>query len=89
MPTDGCFVYMHIIIINSKLRSVEQDSVPYMMKVIHRADMNRVLRSSHPPKPNLAKAELKVLAEIRKDSTRIVLTADKGVAMVVMDKKIT
>ena len=36
MPTVGCSVYMHmpIIIINSKLRSAEQDSVPYMMKVI-------------------------------------------------------
>ena len=34
MPTDGCSVCMPIIIINSKLRGAEQDSVPYMMKVI-------------------------------------------------------
>ena len=34
MPTDGCSVHMHIIITNSKLRGVEQDSAPYMMKVI-------------------------------------------------------
>ena len=33
MPTDGCSVHMPIII-NSKLRGAEQDSVPYMMKVI-------------------------------------------------------
>ena len=34
MPTDGCSVCMPIIIINCKLRGAEQDSVPYMMKVI-------------------------------------------------------
>ena len=39
-----------------------------------RADINRVLRSSH-PQPNLTKGELKALTEVRKDSNRIVLTA--------------
>ena len=34
MPTEGCSVHMPIIITNFKLRGVEQDSVPYMMKVI-------------------------------------------------------
>ena len=34
MPTDGHSVHMPIIIINSRLRGAEQDSVPYMMKVI-------------------------------------------------------
>ena len=35
MPTGGCSVHMPIIIItNFKLRGVEQDSVPYVMKVI-------------------------------------------------------
>ena len=34
MPTGGCYVHMPIIIVNSKLRGAEQDSVPYMMKVI-------------------------------------------------------
>ena len=33
-PTDRCFVCMTIIITNSKIRGAEQDSVPYMMKVI-------------------------------------------------------
>ena len=50
-----------------------------------RADINRVIRSFHPPKPNLIKEELKGLAELRKDNNRIVLTADKGLAMVVID----
>ena len=34
MPTDGCSVCMPVIIINSKPRDAEKDSVPYMMKVI-------------------------------------------------------
>ena len=34
MPTEGCSVHMPIIITNFKLKGVEQDYVPYMMKVI-------------------------------------------------------
>ena len=52
-----------------------------------RADINRMLRSSQPPKPNLTKAELKALTELKKDSNRIVLTANKSVAIIVMDRK--
>ena len=52
-----------------------------------RADINRVLRSSHPPKPNLTKAQNAALRELKRARDRIVLTADKGVAMVVMDKQ--
>ena len=52
-----------------------------------RADINRVLRSSHPPKLNLTKAQNIALRELKRDRDRIVRTADKGVAMVVMDKQ--
>ena len=52
-----------------------------------RADINRVLRSSHPPKPNLTKAQNTVLRELKGDRDCIVLTAEKRVAMVVMDKQ--
>ena len=34
MPTEGCSVYMLIIITNFKVRGFEQDSVLYLMKVI-------------------------------------------------------
>ena len=37
-----------------------------------------------PPKPNLTKAQNLALRELKRD--RIVLTADKGVAMVIMDR---
>ena len=52
-----------------------------------RADINRVLRSSHPPKPNLTKAQTAAIRELKRDRDRIVLTADKGVAMVIMDRQ--
>ena len=52
-----------------------------------RANINRVLRSSHHPKPNLTKAQMSALRELKKDRDRIILTADKGVAMVVMDRQ--
>ena len=47
-----------------------------------RADVNRV-----PPilKSNLSKAEAQAIKELKRDKSRIALTADKGVAMVVMD----
>ena len=51
-----------------------------------RADINRVLRSSH-PKPNLTKAQNLALRELKRDRDHIVLKADKGVAMVIMDRQ--
>ena len=52
-----------------------------------RADINRVLRSSHPPKPNLTKGQNSALRELKRDRDCIVLTADKGVAVVIMDRQ--
>ena len=52
-----------------------------------RADINQVLRSSHPPKPNLTKAQTLALRELKRDRDHTVLTADKGVAMVIMDRQ--
>ena len=51
------------------------------------ANINRVLRSSHPPKLNINKAEVHALREFKRDRDRLVLTADKGVAMVIMDRQ--
>ena len=52
-----------------------------------RADINGELKKSHAPKPNLNKEETKALVELKRDKDRIILAADKGVAMVVLDKK--
>ena len=51
------------------------------------ADIYRALRHSHPPKPNLSKEEWKALKQLKTDKDHIVLTADKGVALVVMDRQ--
>ena len=51
-----------------------------------RADINGLLRRVQAPKPNLNKTEFKALRELKRDKDRIVLTADKGVAMVVIGK---
>ena len=50
-----------------------------------RAEVSRVLRSS--PQPNLTKAQNLALRELKRDRNCIVLTADKGVAMVIMDRQ--
>ena len=52
-----------------------------------RADVNKVLRYSHPPKPNLTKAQNLALRELKRDRDHIVLTSDKGVTMVIMDRQ--
>ena len=52
-----------------------------------RANVNWTLRASHPPKPNLTKAQNLAIRELKKDRDCIVLTADKGVEMVIMDRQ--
>ena len=37
------------------------------------------------PPPNITKEERKAITELKKDSTRMILTADKGVSLVVMN----
>ena len=52
-----------------------------------RADINSLLRRVQMPKPNLSMQESIALAQLKKDKDRVVLTANKGVAKVVMDKE--
>ena len=52
-----------------------------------RANINQILRASHPPKPNLTKAQNLAIRELKKNRDCIVLTAHKGVAMVIMDRQ--
>ena len=49
--------------------------------------MRGALRNSQEPTSNITKQEIQVLAELKKDQERVVLTADKGVAIVIMDRK--
>ena len=52
-----------------------------------RGKINAVLRKGKAPKPNLNKEERIALNQLRKDKDRIILTADKGVVMVVLDRE--
>ena len=40
----------------------------------------------HIPKENITKEEAQALAELRKDQSKVIFTADKGVTLVVLDK---
>ena len=52
-----------------------------------RSDVNVLLWKAKAPKPNLTRQESIGLAQLKKDKDRVILTADKGVAMVVMDRE--
>ena len=52
-----------------------------------RAEMKGALRHSQNPKRNITKQEVQALVELKKDQSRVILTADKGVAIVIMDKE--
>ena len=52
-----------------------------------RAAMRGALRNSQEPTSNITKQEVQVLVELKKDQSRVILTADKGVAIVIMDKE--
>ena len=52
-----------------------------------RLDVNVLLRKAKAPKHNLTRQESIGLAQLKKDTDRVILTVDKGVAMVVMDRE--
>ena len=52
-----------------------------------RSDVSALLSKAKAPKPNLSRQESIGLAQLKKDKDRIILTAGKGVAMVVMDRE--
>ena len=51
-----------------------------------RAEIKGALRHAHNSRKNITKEEAQALAELRKDHSRVILTVDKGVALVVMDR---
>ena len=51
-----------------------------------RAETNCLLRKAKTPKSNITKEQRKPLKELMEDQEEIMLTADKRVAMVVLDK---
>ena len=51
-----------------------------------RAEIRGALKHSHSPRKNITKEETQALAELKNDQSRVILTADKGVALVVMNR---
>ena len=52
-----------------------------------RSDISALLRKAKAPKPNLTRQERIGLAQHKKGKDRVILTADKGKALVVMDRE--
>ena len=48
--------------------------------------MKSIMKRTKPPKSNIFK-EARAMKELKKDQDKMVLTADKGVSMVVMDRE--
>ena len=49
--------------------------------------MRGALRNSHEPTRNITKQEVQALVELKKDQSRVILTADKGVTIVITDRE--
>ena len=52
-----------------------------------RGEIKTILKMIKPSKSNINIEERRALAELRKDKSKIILTADKGVSLVVMDRE--
>ena len=51
-----------------------------------RVEVKTILKKTPASRLNLTKEEQKAIGELKRDKTRVILTADKGVSLVVMDK---
>ena len=51
-----------------------------------RAEIKAAIKRSHPSGSNITREEQRALRELKKEDTRVILTADKGVCLVVLDK---
>ena len=52
-----------------------------------RVEIKNIFKKTQPNKSNITKDEFQAIKELKQDEKRIILTADKGVALVVLNKK--
>ena len=52
-----------------------------------RGEIKQIFKKTQLPKSNIMREEAKAIQELKRDKERVILTADKGVSMVVMDKE--
>ena len=50
-------------------------------------EIKSILRNIQPPKLNISKEEARATQELMREKEKIILTTNKGVSMVVMDKE--
>ena len=82
----------HIPPIEAYITAIEQASIklPTQEADELRSDVNRILtqlQQQHKQQYNLNTSQCRALTELKKDNTRVVLTVDKGVAMIIMDQQ--
>ena len=51
-----------------------------------RVEVKNLLKKAKTPRSNISREEFQAIKELKRDDSRIILTADKGVAMVVLNK---
>ena len=52
-----------------------------------RVEVKNLLKKAKTPRSNISREEFQAIKELKRDDSRIILTADKGVAMVVLNKE--
>ena len=52
-----------------------------------RVEIKNMLKKAQTPRSNISKEEFKAIRELKEDDSRIILTADKGVALLVLNKE--
>ena len=88
-------LYFYSIILVTSCRHRHYDAWGYLFKFWDlsleaeelRVDIYSLLRYSPPPKPNLSKEKWKALKQLKSNRGQIILIADKGVPLVVMDRQ--
>ena len=71
----------YIIAIENVCNQLQQGKVEEL-----RGEIKSVLKNIRPPRPDITWEERKAIEELRKDDTKMILTVDKGVSMVVLNK---
>ena len=71
----------YIVAIEKACSTMEPNSTEEL-----RAEIRGALKHTHPTRSNINREEVQALAERKRDSSKVILTADKGVALVIMDK---
>ena len=62
------------------------EKLPQCYSLALKAEVTELLRQAKPAESNLTKGEMRAINNLKKDSTIVIMAADKGKALVVMDR---